>query len=295
MNNEKVFGSIKRMKNGGIATEILQMIIGTWLMGVGLSMFLVPFKIASGGVSGLATVIHYLCGIKTSVLVIALNIPIYVIAFICFDFKFFLRSLAGTLLLSLFMDIMSYVTVDIDDTLLACVFGGAILGLGISFVMRSGGTTGGTDVVVLVVRKFFPNLSVGQLFLVIDGLIVAFAGAVFSSWEVMLYSAAAICISSYVTDTALDGLHYARLVYIMSDMNREITEKIYADMNRGVTGLASVSMYTGKDGKVLLCAVRKYELTKLKRIIHSVDEDAFIIVSDAKEVLGNGFDAKMIK
>lgn len=282
---------IKFDKNS--VAEVIEITFGAILMGAALSVFLIPFKIASGGVSGIATVIHYITGVRTSILILAVNIPIFLIGLVCFNFRFLVRSLYGMFVLSFATDIMSLIYIPINDSLLACVFGGAIMGIGVSFVIRSGGTTGGTDILVLVIRKFKPELSVGQLFLLLDGVVVAIAGIVFSSWETILYSVAAILISSYVTDTAIEGLKFARLVYIISDKNIEITSKIYAEMDRGVTGINSVSMYTGRSGRVLMCAIRKNELTTLKKLVYSVDENAFVIISDAKEVMGNGFEVKV--
>ena len=177
----------------------------------------------------------------------------------------------------------------VSDTLLVSVAGGAILGFGIAVVLRTGGTTGGTDIIVLLLRKFLPTLSVGQLFLTIDGVIIVIAGAVFKSPETILYSAAALFVSSRVTDAVLEGVNFAKLIYIVSEKPKEITEQIYSGIDRGVTGLNSVSMYTGKNGVTLLCVIRRYQLPKLKKLIYETDPSAFVIVSDAREVTGNGF------
>ncbi len=284
----------KNLKSRGIV-EFLELTLGAVIMGVALSVFLVPFKIAPGGVSGLSTILHYITGIKTGILIVIINIPIFLLGLIFFNFKFLLRSLYGTLVLSIAVDVLERFPLPINDIILAGAFGGVLLGIGVSVVLKSGGTTGGTDVVVLVIRKFFPNLSVGRLFLIIDGLIVVLAGLAFKSWETMLYSAASIYISSNVTDAFLEGLHYARLAYIMSDKEVEITEQIYDELNRGVTALNSVSMFNGREKKVLLCAIRKYEITRLKKIVNLVDENAFVIITEATEIMGKGFENNLIK
>lgn len=263
--------------------------LGAMLMGAALSIFLVPFKIAPGGISGLSTVLHYLTKIRVSTLILIVNAPIFIIGFISFNGHFLLRSFYGTIVLSLATEGFSLIQPLTGDIILACVFGGAIMGCGIATVLRSGGTTGGTDILALVIQKYAPQLSIGQLFMVIDGAIILIAGAVFGDWEIILYSSAALFISSHVTDTILEGIKYARLVYIISNRSLEITQNIYSDMDRGVTALSSVSMYTGKNGRILLCAIRKHELPKLKRLVYSTDPHAFVIISDAKEVLGNGF------
>ncbi len=283
-----------RIKKYRSVLEFLEFTLGAIIMGVALSFFLVPYQIAPGGVSGLSTILHYITGIKTGLLIFIINIPIFILGFIFFNFKFLFKSLYGTIILSLSVDVFERVNVPVNDIVLACVFGGALLGIGISLVIKAGGTTGGTDVVVLIVKKFFKGLSVGQLFLAIDGIIVILSGIVFESLETMLYSAVAIYLSSNVTDAVLEGLHYARVAYIMSDKEKEITERIYSDLNRGVTAFNSVSMYDGRDKKVLLCAIRKYEVTNLKKIINSVDEDAFVIITEATEIMGKGFENNLI-
>ena len=270
--------------------QFLKMTAGTLLMGIALNVFMVPFKIAPGGVSGLATVVHYLSGLKMSVLIFLINIPIFIAGLICFDFRFLVRSLYGIISLSFFVEVMNFISLSTDDALLACCFGGAILGTGIAFVIDAGGTSGGTDIIVLIIRKRFPNISVGRLFLAIDGVIILIAGLVFKSSDSILYSAAALLISSYVTDAVLNGVKFARVVYIISDKYEEITSYIYRELERGVTGIKSVSMYTKKDSNILMCVVRPHELFKLKKIIKAVDADAFVIVSEAKEVVGNGFE-----
>lgn len=271
-------------------TELFEITLGAMLMGVALAVFLIPFKLAAGGVSGVATIIHFLTGIKTSYLIFAINIPIFVLAYICFGYRFLLRSFYGTFVLSAATEVMGVFSIPTDDPLLASVFGGVVMGVGISLVIRSGGTTGGTDIIVLAIRKYKPDLSVGRLFLFLDGAVILAAGIVFSGKETILYSTVVVYLCSYVADTSIEGLKFAKIVYIISDKTTEITSEIYTKMNRGVTGINSVSMYTGKNGKILMCAIKKYELTALKKLIYSVDDNAFVIISDAKEVMGNGFD-----
>ena len=269
--------------------EFLSITIGAIIMGTALSLFLVPYKIAPGGMSGLATVIYYVTGIRVSTLLILINAPLLLLGLLRFKAGFLVKSVYGTVVLSVATEIMSGVSMPVSDTLLVSVAGGAILGFGIAVVLRTGGTTGGTDIIVLLLRKFLPTLSVGQLFLTIDGVIIVIAGAVFKSPETILYSAAALFVSSRVTDAVLEGVNFAKLIYIVSEKPKEITEQIYSGIDRGVTGLNSVSMYTGKNGVTLLCVIRRYQLPKLKKLIYETDPSAFVIVSDAREVTGNGF------
>lgn len=268
--------------------------VGAVLMGVALSVFMVPFKIAPGGVSGLATVLHYLAGLRVSVLIPLINIPIFIIGIIRLERDFLVKSVFGTVVLSIATETAAILPPPTSDPLISAVFGGAVMGIGISAVLSRGGTTGGTDILVLVIRRSFSEVSVGRLYLLIDGAVIAMAGFAFSSGEVIFYSAVSLVVSTYMTDAALEGLNLARLVYIISDSNREICDRIYAELKRGVTGLNSVSMYSGRSGRILMCVIRKGQLSKLKKIIQDIDKDAFVIICDAKEVMGSGFKMRRI-
>ncbi len=281
----------KRFKN---MDELLQITLGTALIGCALSTFLVPFKLAPGGVSGVASVLYYLTGIRVSTLIMLINVPIFILGFVHFNGKFLLRSIYGTIAVSVSVELFSSFVAPAADIFSACVFGGIILGTGLALVLKSGATTGGTDILVMISRKFFPNLSVGNLFMIIDGVIILVAGATLGGWEIVLYSAAALFISTHITDGILEGASFARMVYIMSGHSDTITERIYKEMDRGVTGLTSVSMYTGKDRKILLCVIKKYELPHLKKLIYDTDPNAFVVISEAKEVMGNGFERESI-
>lgn len=268
--------------------------VGAVLMGVALSVFMVPFKIAPGGVSGIATVLHYLAGLRVSVLIPLINIPIFIIGIIRLERDFLVKSVFGTVVLSIATETAAILPPPTSDPLISAVFGGAVMGIGISAVLSRGGTTGGTDILVLVIRRSFSEVSVGRLYLLIDGAVIAMAGLAFSSGEVIFYSAVSLVVSTYMTDAALEGLNLARLVYIISDSNREICDRIYAELKRGVTGLNSVSMYSGRSGRILMCVIRKGQLSKLKKIIQDIDKDAFVIICDAKEVMGSGFEMRRI-
>lgn len=267
---------------------------GAVLMGVALSVFMVPFKIAPGGVSGLATVLHYLTGLRVSVLIPLINIPIFIIGIIRLERDFLVKSVFGMVVLSIATETAAILPPPTSDPLISAVFGGAVMGIGISAVLSRGGTTGGTDILVLVIRRSFSEVSVGRLYLLIDGAVIAMAGLAFSSGEIIFYSAVSLVVSTYMTDAALEGLNLARLVYIISDSNREICDRIYAELKRGVTGLNSVSMYSGRSGRILMCVIRKGQLSKLKKIIQDIDKDAFVIICDAKEVMGSGFEMRRI-
>ena len=284
----KINKSITKVK----AFEYVKITAGAVMMGIALSVFLVPFKIAPGGISGLATVIHYLSGIRVSILIPLINIPIFILGIMRLHSGFLLRSVYGTAVLSVAAEAAEGLAAPTSDPLLACVFGGGLMGVGISVVLAAGGTTGGTDILVLVIRKSIPSVSVGRLYLLIDGILILIAGVALSGGDTVFYSAAALVVSTYATDAALDGLKLARLVYIISDDVDSICARIYGELRRGVTGLRAVSMYSGRERKILLCAVGRRQLTALKRIIRETDPAAFVIICDAKEIMGYGFEVR---
>ena len=264
-------------------------IVGAVSMGAFLELFLVPLHIVAGGVGGVVTLVNHLSGLSVGLLIFLINVPIFFLGAFRFDKKFLCYSLLGTLSLSLATQFFSGFPVVTDDPLLAAIFGGAGIGISLGLVISVNGTTGGTDILALVLKQWFPRFSVGQFFMVIDGLVILAAGLVFGEWESALYSALSLFACSKVLDAVLAGVDYGHMVYIMSDYSPFISQEIYREMNRGVTGLQSISMYHGKEKIVLLCVIRKVELPKLKKIVHSVDEEAFVIVSDAREILGKGF------
>lgn len=263
--------------------------LGAGIMGVSLDLFLVPAQIAAGGVGGLSTIISHLTGMDVGVLILLINIPIFVLGSLQFSRKFLFYSLLGTLSLSAATQVFAQLPGITRDMMLSSVFGGAGMGLGLGLVLRVGGTTGGTDILALFFKKHFPGFSLGQFFLLIDGAVILAAGLVFGRWDVILYSALTLFVTSRVVDAMLAGVDYASMVYIISRNAGSIAQGVFERMHRGVTGLHSVSMYTGANKCVLLCVIRKPELPKLKQVVRELDSEAFVIISDAREVLGNGF------
>ena len=263
--------------------------VGAVMMGAALELFLVPLHLTAGGVSGIATVLNHLTGVSVGFLILMINIPLFILGLLHFSKQFLFYSLLGTVALSFSTQVFAGIPAMTEDTLLAALIGGAGMGIGLGLVLSVNGTTGGTDIMVLLLKKKIPSFSVGQFFLLIDGLVISLAGFVFRQWEVILYSGITLFVATKVVDAILTGVDYAQMVYIISDHASEISQRIYQDMGRGVTSLTSISMYTGKNRNVLFCVIRKVELPKLKQVVHQVDAETFMIVSDAREVLGKGF------
>ena len=265
-------------------------LLGAIVMALSLNLFLIPARIAPGGISGIATVIGYFTELPVGLMIFLINIPVFIWGMFEFDRKFLINSLIGTFALSLFTEILSYFVIPVtDNEVLQSIFGGALMGLGIAIVLMSGSTTGGTEIVAKILKKKFPYFSIGIFILVIDIIVVIFATVVTKKWETFLYSGLALYISTKVIDGAIDGLNYAKMVLIISDKTAEIEKGISENIGRGTTEIYAYSNYTQKDKKIIMCVLRPNEIVKLKEIIKIIDARSFLIVADVKEVLGQGF------
>lgn len=263
---------------------------GSFLMALGLDLFLVPSKIASGGVSGLSTVFHYLTGISVGIFMLLINVPIFIIGLKNFSKKYIFDSFFGMAVLSISADLLSFLKPVTNDVILCACFGGVFMGFGAGLVFKAGATTGGTDIIVMLLKKRYKEFSTGSFVLLVDLAVVLFAGAVFKTWETVLYSSVAIIINSYVVDMTVEGIDYAKIVFIMSENTDKIAKEISQNLFRGTTCLKGISTYTGKEKNTLLCVVKKNEIARLKKTVYSADKSAFVVVAEAREVLGKGFE-----
>ena len=295
MINKKVLRSWK---------DYIWIFFGCTLTALAINIFLVPYRIAPGGVTGIATVIYYAINkvIPVGVIMLLLNFPLFLSGYRYIGKRFFIRTLFATIVLSGIVDlgkpltdmfVQKYLivaeTAPGPDLLLYSIFGGGIMGIGLGLVFKFGATTGGTDLAARVVKHFAPAHTMGQIILVIDSIVVVIAAVVFKSFQLGLYAIAALFVSAKVVDAILEGINYAKALFIISDKSEDIAQRIMHDMDRGVTGLKGKGMYTGLDRQVLFCVVQRGQLPQIKRIVRSIDADAFLILTDAREVLGEGF------
>lgn len=253
----------------------------------GLNLFLVPNKIAAGGISGIATILYHLFGFPLGAAIAALNVPLFVVGFRMVGKSFAIRTLYALALYSALAEIIP--VIGGEDLFLGCVYGGVLMGAGVGLVIRSGGSTGGTDMAAKMLSGRFKSLGVGSFVFIIDFVVVAAAGAMFKP-QAALYAIASIYITSKLIDAMTVGLVLAKAFYIISDKGAEISRAIMEELGRGVTALCAKGLYSGQPKEVLLCVLRWYtEGAKLKRLVKKIDGNAFVIVADVKEVLGEGF------
>lgn len=268
--------------------EYLGVILGSFILAVGLIAFLIPNKIAAGGVSGLATISFYLTGLPVGVTMLIFNIPLFLISMKELGVKVGIKSLAGTIALSFFIDMLTpFIPPSTQNPLLAALYGGIMSGLGLGIVFRSKGTTGGTDLGAALLHKYFKS-SIGMSLLAIDGIVIILAGIVFNV-EAALFALITVFVTSKVIDVVQEGISYTRAAYIISEKNSEIADTINRVLERGVTSLMGKGTFTDTERQVLLCVVSQREVTGLKDLVYDIDPSAFMIVSDVHEVLGEGF------
>lgn len=274
--------------------DYILILIGTFLMGIAINGIFDPCDLVTGGFSGLAIVIKSVTepwingGIPLWLSSAVLNIPLFIVGIYLQGMKAFRKTLFGTLALSVWLFLIPTGWLMLGDLLLSALFGGAILGAGVGLVFIGHGTTGGTDLIAALVWRRMRHYTIAQILQVIDGIIVVLGAWIFGIQKA-LYAVIAILVVTKVSDMLMEGLHFAKAAYIITNHPREIADRVMEKMNRGVTGISSKGMYTNEDRTMLYCVVGKKELVELKDIVLEMDEKAFVIVSDAREVVGEGF------
>lgn len=280
----------KRPAHGGF----LMIVTGTGCIALGIQWLYAPTGLVTGGFTGIAIIAERVSreivtgGIPLWLTNLALNIPVFFAAYKIEGWRFVGRTAAATLLLSLWLYVIPQADVAQRDPMLAAIFGGALSGIGMGFVLMARATTGGTDLVSVLIQKRLRHYSVVQIMQVLDGLIVV-AGLYVFGLKVGLYAVIAIFITSKVSDAWLEGLKFSKAALIITDRHEQAARTLMERTGRGVTGFYAKGMYSGRDKCILYCVVSKKEIAYLKEIVAEIDKNAFVIVSDAREVLGEGF------
>lgn len=269
--------------------EILQIIIGTFIMAMAVSQFLLPNQLSSGGFTGIATIFYYLLKLPMGLTIILLNFPLFILSWIKKGREFFFKGLLGTVLLSIFIDILDKFPSITSDRLLACIYGGIVMGLGTSLILRANASTGGTDMLAYIIREFKPTYRTGNLIVMIDIVIILLNVIFFRKIEVGLYSAITIYLMGKVIDIVFEGVNFTKIIYIVSDKYLEISSKIAEHVGRGITGIHAKGMYTNDEKMMLWCVASRNEAMRIKQISKKIDPYSFLVISNAREAFGMGF------
>ena len=268
-------------------SEYIYVLLGAFIVALAFNGFLFPNQIASGGVSGISTILYGLFGWNAGLVQYAFNIPLFIAGVLTLGKKFGIKSLVGTLALPLFVILTEDLAPLTSNPLLGSLFGGIVVGLGIGIVFKGNASTGGTDLLAQIITKY-TGLSLGTSVLLIDGFVVLSAAIVFDV-EKGLYALIALFVTTKTIDIVQLGFSQSKMVYIITEKPEEMRQAIYSEINRGVTKMPAFGGYTGEQRIMLMVVVYQTEFTKLKQVIKIVDPAAFVIVSDAYEVLGEGF------
>ena len=269
--------------------DYLWIILGSFLIGYAIKNVFDPAEMVTGGVSGFAVIFNRLFSIPLWVTNTVMNIPLFIVTYLIKGWKFMVRTLVSTAVLSLALWVIpERPLIAENDPLLSALFGGIITGIGTGFVFMSRATTGGTDMLAADIQHFMRHRSVAQILMVLDGLVVLLGASIFGV-NAALYAVIAVAIVTKISDSIIDGPKFAKMVYIISDRTEDIARRILQEMERGASALHIRGMYTGKRKEMLFCVVGPREVPQLKDIIQETDPGAFVIVTDAKEVRGEGF------
>lgn len=272
-----------------VIKEIIETIIGSLIMAIGVSLFLLPNQLSSGGLAGIATIVYYLMGIPMGTTILVLNIPLFILAWVKLGRSFIIKSLIGTVSFSFFIDMIDQLPALTQDRFLACIYGGILIGIGTAIILKGHSSTGGSDLISFLARSYKPNLRMGQVIIIIDVIIVTLNMIFFREIEIGLYSAIAIYIMGKIIDIMFEGIYFTKLILIISDHNEEIAKEIGINIKKGTTGLYGKGMYTGTDKLVLMCAASRGDVARVKETAREIDPRSFIIISNAREVFGLGF------
>ncbi len=269
---------------------------GCAVTGLAYALFLIPHHLVSGGVSGIAIMVNAFSGFPVGVLIMALNVPVFLLGLRTMGKKYVLGSLAGMIVSSVLIDVFSRglkLGPATQNPILASIYGGVLLGLGLGLVFRAGASTGGSDIIGMVLSKF-TGMSIGFGIMITDFLVISASALAFHSLEAPLYGYLVLFISAKVIDLVLEGWNYAKLVIITSTETARIQDFILNTLDRSGTALRGRSLYLGREGEVILTVVHRKQLADLRRFVREVDPKAFVIVNDTYDVLGKGFKSHLI-
>lgn len=274
--------------------KYLMIIIGTTITAMGINIFYSPYHLVTGGLSGLAIVVEYVSkntlgfGVPLWLTNLLVNIPLFIIGIKLKGKSFAGKSIFAAGFLSLALWYTSYIPAVKADLLIAAVFGGVLVGVGIGLVLRASATTGGTDLLATIIKHYFRRLQISNVMLGIDSVIITVGLFVFGV-EKAMYALISVFIISKVINSVLEGINYSKAVHIISTKSEEVSVALMKELNRGVTGINGTGMYTGGDKRILFVVCSKNQIVALQKVVTSIDDKAFITITDVREVVGRGF------
>ena len=275
------------------AFQWVTILVACVIYSLGISLFLSPNALAPGGMSGIAIIINELTGLPTGMMIVLLNIPLLIAGLFAVGKWFLLKTVVAiavsSTLIDLWPKIIPAYTPVTEDKLLAGIAGAVLSGIGIGLIFRSGGSTGGTDIIAKLIRRFKPGLKTGTIFLIVDSLIISSSVFATKHLENALYAGIALFLTTFIIDKVLYGSDEAKLLIIMSSDPDKVANALLTEIDAGVTFADGAGAYTGRETKIIFCAIKKHQFHRAKRLVCDVDPKSFIIVSSASEIFGEGY------
>ena len=272
-----------------LAMKLVVIVVASIIYAVGISLFLDPNNLAPGGVTGISVILNRLTGAPTGTIYFLINIPIVILGIWKFGFQFMGKTAFAVMMTSFFTNLFVGMGAFTDDPILAALFGSVLMATGIGLIFRTGATTGGTDIIIKIIRQHFPYLKTGFLFQCTDVIIVAISGLVFKNVNTALYALIAVLINGKALDYVLYGGDEAKMVYIITSKPNEIGKQIMNEIESGVTYLHGTGGWTGDEKKVMFCVVRRTQGPQVEELVKELDPQAFMIVTSANEIYGEGY------
>ncbi len=272
-----------------IVLGLVKITIGTMIMAIGIDLFLLPNQLSTGGFSGIGTVFYYLFGISVGTTMLVLNVPLFILSYFKVGKRFFFNAIIGTVLLSYFLNVFEKLNPITNDRVLAFIYGSIIVGIGTAIVLKARASTGGTELVANIVKAYKPEFKTGTLIVIFDTIIITANTIFFRDIEVALYSALAIYVMGKILDIFFEGIDFAKMLLIISPKWEEISNRINTEIRRGTTSLYGEGMYKKEQKQILLCVMSRHEVREVRRIVEEIDPSAFIVITNAREVYGEGF------
>lgn len=277
-------------KNFGLAFDVLKTVIGCALFGLGFSLFLQPNALNTGGITGLSMAIVELLGVGSVGLVSAIiNLPLFVIGGLKVGKRFFWGSLLGMILLSVFIDLFARISAPELEPIMGALYGGVICGLGLGMVFSSGFSTGGSDIIVRLLKKKFQYIPIGVINMIFDACVAVLTAITFRNLSQALYCGVAVFVTGRVVDAVVYSFDFSKVALIITPKYEEVAARLGEELHRGATFLNGEGSYSHQNTKVVLTAVKKQQIAEMKQLVVEIDPNAFIIVQDAHQVLGDGF------
>ena len=274
---------MKRLKS------FIYTILGTAITAFAVSTLLTPNKIVCGGVSGVSTILYQTLNIAPGLTYATINIVLLIVGIKILGKEFTVKTLFGSGVLSLFVQLFSYLPPITDNVFLAAFFGGTLYGLGIGIAFASGASTGGTDILSRIIQYFLPQFPIGKLLLAVDGVVITASLLVFKDTELVLFGVFALFFSTFCVDWLIRKLNISKIAFVITDKGEEISKYLVSTSPRGVTIIKAIGAYSSENKKVLFCALKENEVPVFQKKIINIDSEAFIVYSESSQIMGNGF------